>query len=363
MYSKNEHECGAEWVIMQMLYWDDYERIDGRWYFRRRLPCYWYASDLNKPPIGDMKMRWPGASPITAPSTTCFRAGREFWADRPDKEQLPEVAAPAPGALPRDHAPRHAGAEDPGALMRLMQSLRLGDLELGNRVVMAPMTRNRAHADGVASDEMVAYYAQRASAGLIVAEGTWPSVTGQAYCRQPGIATPEQVAAWRRVTDAVHANGGLIVLQLMHAGRIGSRHVKPPGIETVAPSAIRAAGEVFTDAAGLQPFDEPRALSTAEVQAVVRERRGRRQRARRRFRRRRAARHQRLPSHAVPVFRHQPSQRRLWRLDAQARALHGRDAWLRWPMPSAAHGWGCDSTPATPTTTRRTTTPRHRTPS
>lgn len=155
--------------------------------------------------------------------------------------------------------------------MRLMQSLRLGDLELGNRVVMAPMTRNRAHADGVASDEMVAYYAQRASAGLIVAEGTWPSVTGQAYCRQPGIATPEQVAAWRRVTDAVHANGGLIVLQLMHAGRIGCRHVKPPGIETVAPSAIRAAGEVFTDAAGLQPFDEPRALSTAEVQAVVRE--------------------------------------------------------------------------------------------
>ena len=60
VYSKNEHECGAEWVIMQMLYWDDYERIDGQWYFRRRLPCYWYATDLNKPPIGDMKMRWPG---------------------------------------------------------------------------------------------------------------------------------------------------------------------------------------------------------------------------------------------------------------------------------------------------------------
>ncbi|MCM2331031.1 MAG: nuclear transport factor 2 family protein, partial [Pseudomonas sagittaria] len=63
VYSKNEHETGPEWVIMQMLYWDDYQRIDGRWYFRRRLPCYWYATDLNKPPIGERKMRWPGREP------------------------------------------------------------------------------------------------------------------------------------------------------------------------------------------------------------------------------------------------------------------------------------------------------------
>nr|WP_298380771.1 nuclear transport factor 2 family protein [uncultured Halomonas sp.] len=96
VYSKNEHETGAEWVIMQMLYWDDYERIDGRWYFRRRLPCYWYASDLNKPPIGDMKMRWPGREPYVGTFHDLFPSWQEFWATRPDKESLPEVATPAP---------------------------------------------------------------------------------------------------------------------------------------------------------------------------------------------------------------------------------------------------------------------------
>lgn len=155
--------------------------------------------------------------------------------------------------------------------MRLMQPLRLGELRLANGVVMAPMTRNRARPDGVPCELMVEYYAQRASAGLIVTEGTWPSVTGQAYCRQPGIETAAQVDGWRRVTDAVHERGGCIVLQVMHGGRIGSRHIKPPGVETVAPSAIRAAGEVYTDSAGMQPYDEPRALTTDEVRAVVRE--------------------------------------------------------------------------------------------
>jgi len=155
--------------------------------------------------------------------------------------------------------------------MALMLPLQLGELRLANRVVMAPMTRNRARPDGVPSDLMVEHYAQRATAGMIVAEGTWPSAAGQAYCRQPGIATAEQVAGWRRVTDAVHAAGGLIVLQVMHGGRIGSHHIKPAGVPTVAPSAIRAAGEVFTDAAGMQPYDEPVALSTDEVRAVVRE--------------------------------------------------------------------------------------------
>lgn len=94
LYSKNEHECGPEWVIMQMLYWDDYERIDGRWYFRRRLPCYWYASDLNKPPLGDMKMRWPGREPYHGAFHDLFPSWREFWADKP--EGTPEVGAPAP---------------------------------------------------------------------------------------------------------------------------------------------------------------------------------------------------------------------------------------------------------------------------
>src|SRR5690554_5282518 len=96
VYSKNEHETGAEWVIMQMLYWDDYERIDGQWYFRRRLPCYWYATDLNKPPIGDMKMRWPGREPYHGTFQALFPSWKSFWADAPERDQLPEVAEPAP---------------------------------------------------------------------------------------------------------------------------------------------------------------------------------------------------------------------------------------------------------------------------
>lgn len=96
LYSKNEHECGGEWVIMQMLYWDDYQRVDGRWLFRRRLPCYWYATDINKPPVGDMKMRWPGREPYEGAFHELFPSWREFWADRPEKDKLPEVAAPAP---------------------------------------------------------------------------------------------------------------------------------------------------------------------------------------------------------------------------------------------------------------------------
>lgn len=155
----------------------------------------------------------------------------------------------------------------------LLQPLTLGNLELANRVVMAPMTRNRADSDGVPTQVMTDYYADRAEAGLIIAEGTWPSVTGQAYCRQPGIETEAQISAWRKITDAVHDRGGKIVLQIMHAGRIGSSKIKPEGVESVAPSALQAQGEVYTDAAGMQPFDMPRALSTEEVQAVVEEHR------------------------------------------------------------------------------------------
>ncbi|MDB5731777.1 MAG: alkene reductase [Variovorax sp.] len=156
-------------------------------------------------------------------------------------------------------------------MSQLFEPLQLGDLRLANRIVMAPMTRNRAGADGVPGELMAEYYGQRGDAGLIVAEGTWPSAAGQSYCRQPGIATPAQIAGWKRVTDAVHARGGLIVLQIMHGGRIGSRRIKPEGIETVAPSALQAAGEVVTDSAGLQPYDLPRALDTAEVRAIVQE--------------------------------------------------------------------------------------------
>lgn len=100
VYSKNEHETpredgGTDWVIMQMMYWDNYQRIDGRWYFRRRLPCYWYATDLNKPPTGDTKMRWPDREPYEGAYHELFPSWKAFWANPPGDE-FPEVAAPAP---------------------------------------------------------------------------------------------------------------------------------------------------------------------------------------------------------------------------------------------------------------------------
>ena len=100
VYSKNEHEtpCAngqTEWVIMQMLYWDNYERIDGRWYFRRRLPCYWYATDINKPPVGDNKMRWPDRESYEGAYHELWPSWQEFWTNPPIGDE-PEVAAPAP---------------------------------------------------------------------------------------------------------------------------------------------------------------------------------------------------------------------------------------------------------------------------
>lgn len=96
VYSKNEHETGDEWVLMQMMYWDNYERIDGRWYFRRRLPLYWYASDQNKPPIGDAKMRWPDREAYDGGWHELWPSWRRFWDNPPSDDALPEVAAPAP---------------------------------------------------------------------------------------------------------------------------------------------------------------------------------------------------------------------------------------------------------------------------
>ncbi len=95
VYSKNEHETGDEWVIMQMLYWDNYERIDHQWLFRRRLPCYWYATDLNKPPVGEQKMRWPDREAYSGAFHDLFPSWQDFWQDPPGQDE-PEVAAPAP---------------------------------------------------------------------------------------------------------------------------------------------------------------------------------------------------------------------------------------------------------------------------
>ena len=139
---------------------------------------------------------------------------------------------------------------------------RLGDLKLPNRVVMAPMTRVRAAAGGLATPSMAVYYAQRATAGLIISEGVHPNPVGQSNPGTPGLCTDEQVVSWRPVTDAVHANGGRIFAQLMHGGRVS--HPDTTGLQPVGPSAVAAAGEVFTPT-GPQSAPVPRALETAEV--------------------------------------------------------------------------------------------------
>ena len=151
----------------------------------------------------------------------------------------------------------------------LFDPLHVKSWELPHRVVMAPLTRNRAGAGMVPGDLAVEYYAQRASAALIVTEGTQPSAVGQGYLDTPGIHTPEQVAGWRRVADAVHAKGGRIVVQLMHAGRIAHPDNKQ-GLETVAPSAIAAPHTMFT-AGGMKPYPVPRALTLEEIPGVVEE--------------------------------------------------------------------------------------------
>lgn len=138
----------------------------------------------------------------------------------------------------------------------------LGHLVLPNRVVMAPMTRVRAAAGGLATASMATYYAQRASAGLIVSEGVQPNLLGQSNPGTPGLHTDEQVAAWRPVTDAVHANGGRIFAQLMHGGRVSHRDTT--GLQPAGPSAVPASGQVFTPT-GLAPAPVPRALTLEEV--------------------------------------------------------------------------------------------------
>ena len=155
--------------------------------------------------------------------------------------------------------------------MELFSPVKLGALALRNRIVMAPMTRSRADTNAVPTEVMVEYYRQRASAGLIISEGIAPSADGIGYCRTPGLYNAVQVAAWRRVLDAVHAEGGLMVAQIMHVGRVANKLNKPPGSATVSPSAIRARGEMYTDQAAMQPFDAPRALATGDIASLVEE--------------------------------------------------------------------------------------------
>jgi N-ethylmaleimide reductase len=151
----------------------------------------------------------------------------------------------------------------------LFSPLELGPYTLKNRIVMAPLTRSRAGADGVPTEIMAEYYRQRASAGLIISEATCIAPEGVGYMGTPGIWNGEQVAAWSRITQAVHDRGGRIFCQLWHVGRISHPDLQPGGALPVAPSAIKPAGQVYTPT-GLQDYVTPRALDLDELPGIVR---------------------------------------------------------------------------------------------
>ena len=151
----------------------------------------------------------------------------------------------------------------------LFQPLRLGDIELANRMVMAPLTRNRAEAGNVPGSMTIEYYAQRASLGLLIAEATQVSAQAQGYIATPGLHTPEQIAGWRKVTDEVHARGGKIFVQLWHTGRMSHTAFQPGENAPVAPSAIAAKAKTYIPGAGYVDTSTPRALDTAEIAGIV----------------------------------------------------------------------------------------------
>ncbi len=151
----------------------------------------------------------------------------------------------------------------------LLSPGRIGGLQIPNRLMMAPMTRSRALAGGVPSELAIEYYAQRASAGLIITEGVAPVAVGLGYARTPTAETPEQMAAWKKIATAVHERGGRIFMQFMHVGRIGHSANRYTSEPLVAPSVVRAAGQMWTDAQGLQDLDTPRALDTSEIPGVI----------------------------------------------------------------------------------------------
>ena len=152
----------------------------------------------------------------------------------------------------------------------LFEKTSLGALSLQNHFVMSPLTRCRSIGN-VPNELMAQYYAQRAGAGLIISEGTAPSPNGIGYARIPGIYSTEQVAGWKRVTDGVHAKGAQMFLQMMHCGRIAHPLNLPAGARIVAPSAVAAAGEMWTDAEGMKPNATPAAMSEADIKAAIAE--------------------------------------------------------------------------------------------
>ena len=151
----------------------------------------------------------------------------------------------------------------------LFSKVTLGGMTLQNRIAMAPMTRCRATPDHVPTDIMVTHYEQRASAGLLITEGTAPSPNGSGYARIPGLYNEKQVHAWRHVTDAVHRKGGHIFAQLMHSGRVSHPLNMPTGSRILAPSAVGVSGKMWTDAKGEQPFPIPVEMSETDIEQEI----------------------------------------------------------------------------------------------
>ncbi len=147
---------------------------------------------------------------------------------------------------------------------KLLSPAKVGNLDLKNRMVMAPMTRCRAIGN-IPNDLMAMYYQQRASAGLIITEGTSPSPNGLGYARIPGIFNEDQIKGWKKVTSAVHKSGGKIIVQLMHTGRISHILNMPHGAQIMAPSAIKASGQMWTDARKLQDYPTPQAMTAEDI--------------------------------------------------------------------------------------------------
>jgi len=154
--------------------------------------------------------------------------------------------------------------------INLFSPIKMGDMELKNRIIMAPLTRNRAGDGNVPQDINIVYYEQRSGAGLIITEGSQITERGIGYPGTPGIYSQDQITGWKRITDAVHAKGGHIFIQLWHTGRISHSSLLPNGELPVAPSAIRANGDAVTYQGNL-PFETPRALETSELQGIVKD--------------------------------------------------------------------------------------------
>ncbi|MGI8495545.1 MAG: alkene reductase, partial [Pyrinomonadaceae bacterium] len=154
-------------------------------------------------------------------------------------------------------------------MSEFFDKLKIGNIELENRITYAPMTRSRADDEGVQPDFAAEYYEQRASAGLIITEATNVSAMAKGYVRTPGIYTNAQIESWRKVTDAVHRKGGKIFMQIFHTGRIALPDFLPESVEKpIAPSAVKASGENYTDD-GMKEFVEPRELKTEEIKSIV----------------------------------------------------------------------------------------------